>query len=106
MRFHISMMNPDTLDQYLVEVIGDVVDIPGMPANSCAVHALVNMREDQPLYAVSHIESGWRVGGGDSIEYAIERAKAIVSKVDPGARDKRLAEALEVRRAIELASTT
>lgn len=101
MRFHISFMNRDTGETYLVEAIGDMVDIPGMPPESCAVHALVNAGADAPLYAVSHIESGWRVAGGDSIDFAIQRAHEIVSKVDPHERDAVLKRAMAARRKLE-----
>lgn len=105
MRFHISLMNRYSGESYLVEVIGDIVDVPGMPPKSCAVHALVNAGADAPLYAVSHIESGWRVAGGDSIDFAILRAQEVVSKVDPERRDAVLKRAIAVRREIEIERT-
>ncbi|WP_116383064.1 hypothetical protein [Cupriavidus taiwanensis] len=101
MRFHISFMNRDTGESYLVEAIGDTVDIPGMPPESCAVHALVNAGADAPLYAVSHIESGWRVAGGDSIDFAIQRAREIVARVDAEKRNATLEMAVKMRRKIE-----
>lgn len=105
MRFYISLMNRYSGERYLVEAIGDIVDVPGMPPQSCAVHALVNAGADAPLYAVSHVESGWRVAGGDSIDYAILRAQEVVSKVDPERRDAVLKRAIAARREIEIERT-
>jgi len=103
MRFHISCKDPLSGLSYLEEVIGDVVDIPGFPVGSCAVHALVNAG-DAPLYAVSHIESGWRVAGGDSIDFAIRLAREIVAKVSPEKRAAVLKMAMEVRREIQIST--
>lgn len=96
------MMDRDTGDfGQLIEVIGDIVDIPGMPPDSCAVHALVNLPA-APFYAVSHIDSGWRVAGGDSIEFAIQQAREVVARVGPETVATALKNAIAVRRKIEL----
>ncbi|MGO4154377.1 hypothetical protein [Cupriavidus sp. YAF13] len=79
MRFHIACFSPLEGKSYLEEVIGDLVEIEGMPENSCAVHALVNKGPEEPFYAVSHIESGHRVAGGDSIDLAILQARETVA---------------------------
>lgn len=102
MRFHISCRDQDSDTSYLVEVIGEIVDIPGMPPNSCAVHALVNFGPTTPLYAASHIESGKRVAGGDSIEFAIRLAREGMAEKDPDVVAATLQAAIEHRRKIEL----
>lgn len=101
MRFHITLCDRDTNRAYLKEVIGDIVEVPGMPPGSCAVHALVNSDPSSPLYAVSHIASGWRVAAGDSIDFAIRMACDRAAKVDPAKRDAGLQRALTFRRRLE-----
>lgn len=101
MRFHISCKHPILGHKYLEEVIGEIVDIPGFPDGSCAVHAIVNQGQQAPFYAVSHIESGWRVAGGDSIDFAIRLARETVAKVSVEKREAVLKMAMDVRRQIE-----
>jgi hypothetical protein len=103
MRFHITCRNSLLDLPYLEEVIGDVIDIPGMPPNSCAVHAVVNAGPTAPLYAVSHIESGKRVAGGDSIDFAIRLAREGVAKMAPDVVAQTLREAIAFRRQVECA---
>ncbi|WP_020201898.1 hypothetical protein [Cupriavidus sp. WS] len=97
MRFHIVCVSQFTNTPYLEEVIGHTIEIPGMPASSCAVHALVNNGAG-PVYAVSHVESGWRVAAGDSIDSAIRLARDRVAATNPAVRDAGLKKAIALRR--------
>lgn len=98
MRFHITLLDQTSGNARLEEVIGEVVDIPGMPADSCAVHAIVSLG---PLYAVSHIESGYRIAAGDDIDLAISLARERAANVDPAKRDAYLNKAITFRRQLE-----
>jgi len=101
MRFHITCGDRAGGTAWLEEVIGDIIDIPGMPVDSCAVHAMVNTGPYSPLYAVSHIESGQRVAAGDSIDFAIRLARERAASVDPVKRDAGLKKAIAFRRQLE-----
>lgn len=97
MRFHIICMSRLTLTPYLVEVIGDIVEIPGMPADSCAVHALVNNGASS-AYAVSHIESGQQLATADTIDSAIRLARDRVAATAPRTLNAGLKKAIALRR--------
>lgn len=104
MRFHVSCQDRLLGLRYLEEVIGEIVDIPGFPEGSCAVHAVINAGPQAPFYAVSHIASGWRIAAGDSIDFAIRLAQETVAKTTPEQREKVLNMAMEVRRKIEIST--
>jgi hypothetical protein len=66
----------------LEEVIGEPVEFAQMPGELFAVHR-PHLGEPDPLcyWYVSHVETGAKVGMGDSIDFAIEVAqRAIASK--------------------------
>jgi hypothetical protein len=66
----------------LEEVIGEPVTFPQIPDEVFAVHR-PHIGEPDPLcyWYVSHVETGAKVGMGDSIDFAIEVAqRAIASK--------------------------
>jgi len=58
------------------EVIGEEVLIEQAPSEKFAVHrAHVGAMEHEPIWAVTHVATGLRVAGGDSIDFAIELAR-------------------------------
>lgn len=73
----------------LEEVIGEPVEFPEIPGEVFAVHR-PHLGEPDPLcyWYVSHVETGAKVGMGDSIDFAIEVAqRAISSKTQDEIRE-------------------
>jgi hypothetical protein len=70
-------------DISLMETLGDKVELAGDRGESFAVHAtpysLANPDDD--LWRVSHIETGFRVSSGGSINEAIENANRRLAEV-------------------------
>lgn len=67
-------------DGEMMEVIAEEVDIPGL--SGCCVHQ--TFEHGLPRFAVSHIETGHRVGPHEwTIEAAIERARAYITNKSP-----------------------
>jgi hypothetical protein len=65
-----------TGDVFLEEVSGDEVIIEAMRGERFALHRPHSSAyELDPLWLVSHVETGMRVGGGDSIEAALRAAE-------------------------------
>lgn len=85
-----------------VEVIGEVVSLPNAGGEVFAVHHAVipgvtdDDDDDAPLFAVSHVETGFRVASGFSIDEAIEAAGARLQSKTPEEIQERLAHARTV----------
>ena len=74
----IRMLCMDSQGPYFVEVEGEPVDLPNMPAGAFAVHRnpfAGNARDPQPLYCVTHVSTGGKMAGADSIDFAIRLAR-------------------------------
>lgn len=84
---------------HLVETIGEAITITGMPADSCAVHAAM----DGKGFTVSHLDSGYRIAGGETIDSAIEAAQARVklAALHPRKMMAGLRAATQLKRAVE-----
>jgi hypothetical protein len=66
------------------EVIGDPVEIEQAPNEVFAVHRVhVGADPRGPLWAVSHVETGMRIAGGDSIDFAIRLAREAFARKTP-----------------------
>ncbi|BEU21608.1 hypothetical protein [Paraburkholderia sp. 22B1P] len=65
-----------TGDKAREEVIGEEVVIEQAPNEKFAVHrGHVGAPDSEPIFAVTHVDTGLRVAGGDSIDFAIELAR-------------------------------
>ncbi len=65
-----------TGDVFLEEVIGEAVTIDAIPGESFAVHQPhLSAYELDPLWVVTHVETGMRVGGGESAAAALAAAR-------------------------------
>lgn len=83
----------------LAKTIGEPVDIPGMPAGSCAVHGALHGKG----FTVSHIESGHQIAWGPTIVQAIESAKGRVevAALSPDEMAAGIREAVRIRQEAE-----
>ena len=87
---------------HLVETIGEAVTITGMPADSCAVHAATNGRG----FTVSHLDSGYSIASGETIDAAIQAAEGRVklAALHPKKMLAGLRAATRARQAVEFGS--
>ncbi|MGI4815873.1 MAG: hypothetical protein ACRYG5_09945 [Janthinobacterium lividum] len=76
MRFHISTRSPDD-GQVLLEIIGDLVDLPNSCGEQFAVH-MNRFNEVDEVFRVTHVGSGFSVAGGVTIDAAIEAARRLM----------------------------
>jgi len=87
-----------TGDVFLEEVSGNEVVIEAIRGERFAVHRPhVSAYELDPLWVVSHVETGMRVGGGDSIEAAVRAAEENCAGSSPEEIERALASARERR---------
>jgi len=63
-----------------VEMIGAAVCIPSASTERFAVHVNVHSDMKERPYTVTHVESGFRLGGGSTIDAAIIAAVANASR--------------------------
>lgn len=85
MRFHLTTHGGP------IEVLGDLVELPNSGAEQFFVHhaAVRSERDDDldddelPLFAVSHVGTGFRVGAGNTIDEAISHARIVMNSKTP-----------------------
>ncbi|HZZ04612.1 hypothetical protein [Paraburkholderia sp.] len=80
----LRMLCRDSDGPYAVEVEGDPVNLPNMPDGAFAVHPNPFAGDfEQPLFCVSHIATGGKMAGGDSIDFAVSLARKKAKLVSP-----------------------
>ena len=63
-------------DNYREEVIGDLVEIDQAPGEAFAVHrSHIGQISSFPYWTVTHVETGFQVGCGDTIDFAVQMAR-------------------------------
>lgn len=98
MRFYLTGNRHD------IEMIGEAVTIPAAPDETFAVHPNVfsDMREHP--YSVTHVETGFRLGRGTSIQSAINNALNATVKLAPGKLREQLDLARDLRRSVAVST--
>jgi len=79
---------------YFVEVQGAPVDLPNMPVGAFAVHPnpfAGPVHRLEPLYCVTHVETGARMAAADSDDFAIGLARRRATLVTPAMYEQGLA---------------
>jgi len=83
-----------------IEMIGEQVQIPTAPGEVFAVHPNVFTDMRATPYAVTHVETGFRIGGGASIQSAILAAQNACLNVGPEEMARRIDLARDLRRSV------
>ncbi|CAB3764203.1 hypothetical protein [Paraburkholderia humisilvae] len=89
---------------YFVEVQGTPLDLPNMPAGAFAIHSnpfAGSVHPLEPLFCVTHVETGARMTAADSNTYAVWLACRKAEKITPAM----YAEGLTAMRAIAATAT-
>jgi hypothetical protein len=100
MRLHVLSYSRTDDAWYRTEVIGEVVELKKFPDEVFAVHAnpFGNRNSQEPFFCVTHVETGARFAGGDSIEFAIAMAHRTAKAKRPDELVAALRRAREVAR--------
>lgn len=77
-------------------VIGHPFDIPGC-SEKFAVHASIGIDDDRGMWAASHVETGFAIAFGDTIEDAIEACCAKWNSKTPTEQAAALEKARQIR---------
>jgi hypothetical protein len=70
--------------EYREEVIGEPITIDQVPGETFAVHRTnIGAPSTMPYWTVTHVETGFAVSHGDTIDYAIRLARDSFATRDP-----------------------
>lgn len=84
--------------EYREEVIGEPITIDQVPDEAFAVHRTnIGAPSTMPYWTVSHVETGFAVSHGDTIDFAIQQARDRFAAAGPEV----IAERFEKARAMQ-----
>jgi hypothetical protein len=97
MRFLVSCKD------YREEVIGEPIAIDQVPNEAFAVHrTTIGSPSTMPYWTVTHVETGFAVSSGDTIDFAIQQARDRFSAAGPEVIAERFAKARAMQPEIQL----